>query len=101
MTTQRNCHSPTRTSAPRPGLARGRRSALGRAGAALALAMAVALAGAPGAVAVDEITTQEYVAALGVEKVWANPDCGLKTRAYAETEASLRHLVEAARRVRP
>ena len=68
MTTQRNCHSPTRTSAPRPGLARGRRSALGRAGAALALAMAVALAGAPGAVAVDEITTQEYVAALGVDK---------------------------------
>ena len=44
---------------------------------------------------------QRAVAALGVEKVWANPDCGLKTRAYAETEASLRHLVEAARRVRP
>ena len=40
------------------------------------------------------------VAALGVEKVWVNPDCGLKTRAYAETEASLRHLVAAARAVR-
>ena len=39
-------------------------------------------------------------AALGIEKLWANPDCGLKTRAYAETVASLRHLVEAARRVR-
>ena len=38
-----------------------------RAGSALALAAAVALAGAPGAVAVDEITTQEYVAALGVD----------------------------------
>lgn len=40
------------------------------------------------------------VAALGVEKLWVNPDCGLKTRAYAETEASLRHLVAAARAVR-
>ena len=38
--------------------------------------------------------------ALGIEKLWANPDCGLKTRAYAETESSLRHLVEAARAVR-
>ncbi|GAA3941446.1 5-methyltetrahydropteroyltriglutamate--homocysteine S-methyltransferase [Actinomadura viridis] len=33
-------------------------------------------------------------------KLWVNPDCGLKTRAYPETEASLRHLVAAARRVR-
>ena len=40
------------------------------------------------------------VDALGVEKVWANPDCGLKTRAYPETSASLRHLVAAARAVR-
>ena len=48
-----------RTSAPRQGL--------GRASAAVVLAAALALAGAPGAVAVDEITTQEYVAALGVD----------------------------------
>ena len=41
---------------------------VGRAGAALALAASLALAGAPGAVAVDEITTQDYVAALGVDK---------------------------------
>ncbi|MDO8143694.1 5-methyltetrahydropteroyltriglutamate--homocysteine S-methyltransferase [Isoptericola sp. 178] len=32
--------------------------------------------------------------------VWVNPDCGLKTRGYAEVEPSLRHLVEAARTVR-
>ncbi|QAY70979.1 5-methyltetrahydropteroyltriglutamate--homocysteine S-methyltransferase [Xylanimonas protaetiae] len=32
--------------------------------------------------------------------VWANPDCGLKTRGYEETTASLRHLVAAARAVR-
>ena len=45
-----------------------RTGALGRAGPALALAASLALAGAPGAVAVDEITTQDYVAALGVDK---------------------------------
>lgn len=43
---------------------------------------------------------ERAVAALGVERLWANPDCGLKTRAYAETEASLRNLVEATARVR-
>ena len=34
------------------------------------------------------------------EKLWVNPDCGLKTRGSAETEASLRNLVAAARAVR-
>ncbi|MGP7959367.1 5-methyltetrahydropteroyltriglutamate--homocysteine S-methyltransferase [Sanguibacter sp. A247] len=43
--------------------------------------------------------------ALALESVdprllWANPDCGLKTRGYAETEKSLRHLVEATRQAR-
>jgi 5-methyltetrahydropteroyltriglutamate--homocysteine methyltransferase len=41
--------------------------------------------------------------ALGVVEpgqLWVNPDCGLKTRGYAETEAALRNLVEAAREVR-
>ena len=47
-------------------MTRTRTNALGRAGSALALAAAVALAGAPGAVAVDEITTQDYVGPLGV-----------------------------------
>ncbi|MDO5032160.1 5-methyltetrahydropteroyltriglutamate--homocysteine S-methyltransferase [Corynebacterium sp.] len=28
-----------------------------------------------------------------VERLWVNPDCGLKTRGYAETEASLRNMV--------
>ncbi|MFE7404987.1 5-methyltetrahydropteroyltriglutamate--homocysteine S-methyltransferase [Isoptericola sp. NPDC057559] len=32
--------------------------------------------------------------------VWVNPDCGLKTRGYAEVEPALAHLVEAARAVR-
>jgi 5-methyltetrahydropteroyltriglutamate--homocysteine methyltransferase len=33
-------------------------------------------------------------------RLWVNPDCGLKTRGYAETEAALRNLVAAARQVR-
>ena len=41
--------------------------------------------------AVDEIPLRQ---------LWVNPDCGLKTRGYAETTASLRNIVEATRRVR-
>jgi len=33
-------------------------------------------------------------------RLWVNPDCGLKTRAYPETAASLRNMVAAAHRVR-
>ncbi len=33
-------------------------------------------------------------------RLWANPDCGLKTRAWPETEAALANMVEAARRAR-
>ncbi|WP_194397995.1 5-methyltetrahydropteroyltriglutamate--homocysteine S-methyltransferase [Microbacterium atlanticum] len=40
------------------------------------------------------------VAELPLRRVWVNPDCGLKTRGYAETVASLRNLVEATREVR-
>jgi 5-methyltetrahydropteroyltriglutamate--homocysteine methyltransferase len=34
------------------------------------------------------------------EKLWVNPDCGLKTRGEEETEPSLRNLVAAAAAVR-
>ena len=34
------------------------------------------------------------------EKLWVNPDCGLKTRGTEETVPSLEHLVEAAKEVR-
>jgi 5-methyltetrahydropteroyltriglutamate--homocysteine methyltransferase len=37
---------------------------------------------------------------LALRQVWVNPDCGLKTRGYDETVASLRHMVEATRRAR-
>ncbi len=51
---------------------------------------------------VDEIAELLTAArgAVGAERLWANPDCGLKTRGYEETRASLAHLVEAAARVR-
>ena len=35
-----------------------------------------------------------------VERLWVNPDCGLKTRGYEETEASLRNMVLARDEVR-
>ncbi|MCM1057886.1 MAG: 5-methyltetrahydropteroyltriglutamate--homocysteine S-methyltransferase [Firmicutes bacterium] len=52
-------------------------------------------------------SVEEIVAALNTmltridrEKLWVNPDCGLKTRAMPETEASLKNMVEAARQLR-
>ncbi|HEY3907725.1 MAG TPA: 5-methyltetrahydropteroyltriglutamate--homocysteine S-methyltransferase [Streptosporangiaceae bacterium] len=52
-------------------------------------------------------TEQEMIEALalalravGPDRLWVNPDCGLKTRGYAETEQALRHMVAAARQVR-
>jgi 5-methyltetrahydropteroyltriglutamate--homocysteine methyltransferase len=51
---------------------------------------------------VAELTEALSAAArvVGPGRLWANPDCGLKTRGYAETERALRNLVEAARQVR-
>jgi 5-methyltetrahydropteroyltriglutamate--homocysteine methyltransferase len=37
---------------------------------------------------------------LKAEQIWLNPDCGLKTRAWPETEEALRNMVEAARELR-
>lgn len=37
---------------------------------------------------------------IPVERLWVNPDCGLKTRAWPETLASLANMVEAARLAR-
>jgi 5-methyltetrahydropteroyltriglutamate--homocysteine methyltransferase len=38
--------------------------------------------------------------AIPAERLWVNPDCGLKTRGWTETRASLENLVAAARAVR-
>ncbi|GAA5101155.1 5-methyltetrahydropteroyltriglutamate--homocysteine S-methyltransferase [Microbacterium yannicii] len=51
---------------------------------------------------VDEITEllDRTVAELPLRRVWVNPDCGLKTRGYDETVASLKNLVAATQAVR-
>ncbi|WP_052865344.1 5-methyltetrahydropteroyltriglutamate--homocysteine S-methyltransferase [Streptomyces niger] len=38
--------------------------------------------------------------AIPAERLWVNPDCGLKTRGWAETRGALENLVAAARTVR-
>jgi 5-methyltetrahydropteroyltriglutamate--homocysteine methyltransferase len=37
---------------------------------------------------------------IPVERLWVNPDCGLKTRGWAEVEAALEQMVEATRQLR-
>lgn len=51
---------------------------------------------------VEEIVTAltKILEKIDKEKLWVNPDCGLKTRGNAETQASLRNLVEATKAVR-
>jgi 5-methyltetrahydropteroyltriglutamate--homocysteine methyltransferase len=46
----------------------------------------------------DEI--RGAVQRLGPERLWVNPDCGLKTRGWDETRASLHNMVEAAQTLR-
>ncbi|MDX1298252.1 MAG: hypothetical protein R3260_08405, partial [Pseudomonas sp.] len=50
----------------------------------------------------SEMTTLLRKAAqrIPVERLWVNPDCGLKTRAWPETEAALVNMVAAARQLR-
>lgn len=51
---------------------------------------------------VAELTAllREALAAVPADRLWVNPDCGLKTRTYAEVTPSLRHMVEAGGAVR-
>ncbi|MFF0487503.1 5-methyltetrahydropteroyltriglutamate--homocysteine S-methyltransferase [Nocardia sp. NPDC004068] len=51
---------------------------------------------------VEEITASLTAAlkAVPAERLWVNPDCGLKTRGPAEVEASLRNMVRAAHSLR-
>ena len=37
---------------------------------------------------------------LAADRLWVNPDCGLKTRGWPEVEATLKNMVEAAKIVR-
>ncbi|WP_331771063.1 5-methyltetrahydropteroyltriglutamate--homocysteine S-methyltransferase (plasmid) [Embleya sp. NBC_00888] len=43
---------------------------------------------------------REGLTAIPAERLWVNPDCGLKTRGWPEVRASLENLVAAAREVR-
>ena len=51
----------------------------------------------------EEITASLRAAlqAVPAQRLWVNPDCGLKTRGNTEVAASLRNLVAAAKAVRP
>ncbi len=51
---------------------------------------------------VEELTAllQEAVAAVPADRIWVNPDCGLKTRTYAEVIPSLQNMVAAGEAVR-
>ncbi len=56
----------------------------------------------PNVPSVDFIVANMKEAAKRIprERLWINPDCGLKTRAWPETKASLKNLVEAAKVLR-
>jgi 5-methyltetrahydropteroyltriglutamate--homocysteine methyltransferase len=43
---------------------------------------------------------RKAVQRIPAERLWVNPDCGLKTRAWPETEAALVNMVAAARQLR-
>jgi 5-methyltetrahydropteroyltriglutamate--homocysteine methyltransferase len=51
---------------------------------------------------VDEVTELLDIALSSIpeRQIWVNPDCGLKTRGYAEAVASLENMLEATRAVR-
>jgi len=47
-----------------------------------------------------EVLLRRAVEALGSDRVWVNPDCGLKTRQYDQVVPALEHIVAAARKLR-
>ncbi|MFD5180054.1 5-methyltetrahydropteroyltriglutamate--homocysteine S-methyltransferase [Nocardia sp. NPDC058379] len=75
---------------------------LNAAGFALGVGPGVYDIHSPRVPSVEEITTSLSAAlkAVPAERLWVNPDCGLKTRGPVEVEASLRNLVTAAAALR-
>ncbi|MDA2935618.1 5-methyltetrahydropteroyltriglutamate--homocysteine S-methyltransferase [Patescibacteria group bacterium AH-259-L05] len=47
-----------------------------------------------------EAIVEEVAKVVPIENIWINPDCGLKTRKWEETKASLKNLVKATQRLR-
>jgi len=75
---------------------------LNAAGFALGVGPGVYDIHSPRVPSVEEITAalSAALAAVPAERLWVNPDCGLKTRGPVEVEASLRNLVTAAAALR-
>jgi 5-methyltetrahydropteroyltriglutamate--homocysteine methyltransferase len=50
----------------------------------------------------DEMTAllRKALEVVPAERLWVNPDCGLKTRGWPETEAALRQMVDTAKELR-
>ena len=48
---------------------------------------------------IDELLARA-IDVFGTDRLWVNPDCGLKTRGWPEVEASLANMVGAAKRAR-
>jgi 5-methyltetrahydropteroyltriglutamate--homocysteine methyltransferase len=53
----------------------------------------------PGAAEMEQLL-EKALRVLPPGNIWVNPDCGLKTRGWAEVKPALRNMVEAARRLR-
>ncbi|HTB81919.1 MAG TPA: 5-methyltetrahydropteroyltriglutamate--homocysteine S-methyltransferase [Opitutaceae bacterium] len=53
----------------------------------------------PGVAEMEQLL-EKALRVLPPENIWVNPDCGLKTRGWAEVKPALRHMVEAAGRLR-
>ncbi len=51
-------------------------------------------------VAEIEALLEKAATVIPAERLWVNPDCGLKTRQWPEVEAALRNMVEAAKKLR-
>lgn len=47
-----------------------------------------------------EVLLEKALQHIPQERLWVNPDCGLKTRAWPETERALQAMVQAAKRLR-
>lgn len=71
---------------------------LNAAGFALGVGPGVYDIHSPRVPSTEEITSSlaEALKAVPAERLWVNPDCGLKTRGPAEVEAALRNMVAAA-----
>jgi len=43
---------------------------------------------------------EKAIKVIPIKNIWVNPDCGLKTRKWEETEISLQNMIEAAKKMR-